>query len=132
MTYTFSQSVYAPGLLLVLLIVGVRDLRSKGFLAFLTSTFSPFLHRQTGTLWEGRYRATLIDTNGWRCVFLSGSSYRWHAGGKTDPLITDHRVYRALGKTAGARQWAYRELCRVPLEQESLVAIREATNTGWV
>ena len=49
-----------------------------------------------------------------------------------DPLITDQRLYRALGKTAGARQRAYRELCRVPLAQESLVAIREATNTGWV
>jgi len=49
-----------------------------------------------------------------------------------DPLITDHRLYRALGKTAAARQRAYRELCKVLLEQESLVAIREATNKGWV
>ena len=108
-------------------------------------------YRRTGTLWEGRYRATLIDSAGYlltcsRYIELNPvrarrvgharsypwSSYRWHAEGKTDPLITDHRVYRALGKTSGERQRAYRELCRVPIEQESLVSIREATNKGWV
>ncbi len=110
-----------------------------------------FHRRRTGTLWEGRYRATLIDSAGYlltcsqyielnpvRAKMVGHarsypwSSYRWHAEGKTDPLITDHRVYRALGKTAGERQRAYRELCRVPLAQENLVAIREATNKGWV
>ena len=110
-----------------------------------------FHRRRTGTLWEGRYRATLIDSAGYlltcsqyielnpvraRMVgharLYPWSSYRWHAEGKADPLMTDHRVYRSLGKTAGERQRAYRALCKEPLAQENLTAIREATNKGWV
>ena len=70
-----------------------------------------FHRRRTGTLWEGRYRATLIDSAGYlltcsRYIELNPvwarmvgharlyprSSYRWHAEGKTDALITDHRL----------------------------------------
>ncbi len=71
---------------------------------------------RTGTLWEGRYKACLVDTDGYlisccRYVELnpvragmvtnpsnySHSSYRHNAGLGTDTLITPHEVYLALG-----------------------------------
>jgi putative transposase len=60
------------------------------------------------------------------------SSYRHHAEGKVDRLITNHAVYLGLGKTEAERQRGYRELSKVQLEEESVAAIREATNKAWV
>jgi putative transposase len=73
------------------------------------------LHR-TSTLWEGRYRASLIEAEAYfllcsryielnpvRAVMVAHpaaypwSSYHWHAGGTSDPLLTDHDLYRPPG-----------------------------------
>ena len=86
-------------------------------------------YHRTGTLWEGRYRASLIEAEAYfllcsRYIELnpvraamvahpaasSWSSYHWHAGGTSDPLLTDHDLYRRLGQTAAERQAAYRAL----------------------
>jgi putative transposase len=113
-----------------------------------------FNYRQgrTGTLWEGRYRATLIDSeqylltcmryielNPVRARHLAAnpaeypwSSYHHNALGKTDPVITAHREYERLGATPAERQAAYRQLFRAQIPQETLAAIREATNKAWV
>ena len=77
---------------------------------------------RTGTLWEGRYRATLIDTERYlltcmRYIELNAvrarrvghpraypwSSYRAHVHGKTDAFIHDHELYKRLGRSAKAR-----------------------------
>lgn len=108
-------------------------------------------YQRTGTLWEGRYKATLIDSEGYlltcyRYIELNPvrasmvlhpreypwSSYRCHAEGDTDALVTDHVLYHALGKTTEARQVVYRELFKVNLSEADTVAIREATNKAWV
>jgi putative transposase len=108
-------------------------------------------YQRTGTLWEGRYRATLIDSehylltcyryielNPVRAKMVANpraypwSSYRYHAEGRADRLITDHALYLALGKTDTERQRAYRGLSKVQLEGERVTAIREATNKAWV
>ncbi len=107
--------------------------------------------QRTGTLWEGRYRAVLIDAedyllNCYRYIECNPvrakmvqhpaayrwSSYRCHAEGKTDALIQDHAIYRALGKNRTERSDAYRILCEQALETGTLQALREATNSGWV
>jgi len=109
------------------------------------------LYGRTGTLWEGRYRATLIDSDAYLlmcCRYIElnpvragmvahprdypWSSYRFHALGETDPIITPHELYQRLGKTTAARQQAYRELFRHHLSGETLEEIREATNKAWV
>jgi hypothetical protein len=59
------------------------------------------------------------------------SSFRAHADGRTDPLVSDHPVYRALGRGAEARQSAYRALFRGALESGFVNALRAATNGGW-
>ena len=108
-------------------------------------------YQRTGTLWEGRYRATLIDSEAFFltcCRYIELNpvraemvahprSYRWssypfQAEGKSDIVVTPHALYHQLGKTAVERQKAYRELFRRHLNGETLTAIREATNKAWV
>lgn len=110
-----------------------------------------YCYRRTGTLWEGRYRATLIDTERYlltcmRYIELNPvradmvahpaeypwSSYRYHALGEPDGLLTAHREYRRLGKSAEERQSAYRQLFRARIAEKTLTEIREATNKAWV
>ena len=105
--------------------------------------------RRTGTLWEGRYRATAIDAEAYffacsryvednpvRARMVAApcdyawSSYRRNALGAADPLVVEHPLYSALGADAAARSSAYQTLFR-PLDEATLAAIRAATNTGW-
>src|SRR5258708_662732 len=107
-------------------------------------------YRRTGTLWEGRYRAAPIDSDayflaGCRYIELnpvragmvghpreySWSSYRAHALGAADTLVSVHPLYRALGTTALKRQRAYRALFRPSLDAGFVDALRAATNGGW-
>jgi putative transposase len=107
-------------------------------------------HGRSGTLWEGRFRATLVETEPYlfacyRYVELnpvraglaadprdySWSSYRANALGARDPLVTPHERYEALGGDARARQVAYRALFGDALPDSTVGAIRDATNGGW-
>ena len=108
-------------------------------------------HGRTGTLWEGRYRSSLIDseryflqcsryieTNPVRAGLVnSPADYRWssfssNAEGQPDPLARLHPVYFALGRSVSARREAYSALFRTPLAPPELDAIRRATNQGLV
>jgi putative transposase len=111
-----------------------------------------YSYGRTGTLWEGRYKATLIDTEPYlltcmRYIELNPvrapgmahhpsqypwSSYRCNALGQPDRLITAHREYKRLGLKDEERQSAYRQLFRARLPEMTLDAIREATNKAWV
>ena len=104
-------------------------------------------YRRTGTLWEGRYKASLVDSEAYlltcmRYIELNPvranmvghpaeygwSSYAANAQGKADPLITPHAVYSGLGRSDDERRWAYRELFRYHLGHEELHSIRDALN----
>ncbi len=108
------------------------------------------IHERTGTLWEGRYRATLVDSEHYllscyRYIELNPvraglvtrpDEYRWsshstNAWGAADPLIAAHPCYEALGAEPRARLKAYRALFRSAADERVLHDIREATNTGW-
>lgn len=109
-------------------------------------------YQRTGTLWEGRYKATLIDSElylltCYRYIELnpvraegmadhpSGypwSSYRYNALGQEDALVTPHAEYINLGKTPEERQSAYRALFKARIADKTLTEIREATNRAWV
>ncbi len=108
-------------------------------------------HGRTGTLWEGRYRSSLIDseryflqcsryveTNPVRAGMVDRpEEYRWssfnsNANGKPDALIRRHPVYLALGRTALTRREAYRALFETPADPVVLAALRHATNMGFV
>jgi putative transposase len=105
---------------------------------------------RTGTLWEGRYRATVVDTdrylltcqqyieeNSLRAGMVDDpadyrwSSYRANALGAHDPVVTPHPVYVGLAPDDASRQAAYRGLFTKPLSGQDLCAIRNATNRAW-
>lgn len=104
-------------------------------------------YRRTGTLWEGRYKASLVDSDAYlltcmRYIELNPvraemvnhvgeykwSSYGANAQGRADVLLTPHPLYTALGENAAIRQHAYRELFRHHLDSDALHEIREALN----
>jgi putative transposase len=105
---------------------------------------------RTGTLWEGRFRAAPIEAEAHllscmryielnpvraRMVRKPGnypwSSYRAHAEGEADAILTDHDLYERLGGTPGARRRAYRGLVREALSPEFLADLRAASHGGW-
>lgn len=107
-------------------------------------------YQRTGTLWEGRYKATLIDSEAYlltcmRYIELNPvragmvahpseypwSSYHCNAQGQPNGLITPQLEYRRLGKTDDERQAAYRQLFKSHIPESSLNEIRDATNKAW-
>jgi putative transposase len=108
------------------------------------------VYRRSGTLWEGRFKASLVDTETYflRCcryiecnpvragmvrdpADYRWSSYRAHALGAPDKLVSTHEQYERLGQTAEERQGAYRELFRSELEPKEIGKIRDTVNKGW-
>jgi len=110
-----------------------------------------YRYRRTGTLWEGRFKATLIDSSAYlltcmRYIELNPvragmvdhpggypwSSHAANAQGKSDPLITPHRLYWRLSNTDAGRRGAYMQLFQTELSESTLNDIRESTNKAWV
>jgi len=110
-----------------------------------------YTYERTGTLWEGRYKATLIDSNTYaltcyRYIELNPvraqmakhpseypwSSYRFNALGQADNLVVPHSLYSGLGTTDEERQASYRALFKAHVSQATLEEIRMATNKAWV
>jgi putative transposase len=110
-----------------------------------------FNHRyeRTGTLWEGRFHASLvttdhhllschryIDLNPVRAGLVADpshypwSSHRFYTAGETNPLVTAHQAVIALGREGNSLRNAYRILCSSPLEAAELEAIRKACLSG--
>ena len=56
---------------------------------------------------------------------------RAHADGATDALLSEHAIYRALGRGGEARRKEYRALFRFALDGGFVAALRAATNGGW-
>lgn len=109
-----------------------------------------YTYQRTGTLWEGRYKAALVDSETYlltcmRYIELNPvragmvghpsehpwSSYRCNALGQTDELVSPHPEYQRLGADE-ERLAAYRQLFKHHLTEDGLAEIRETTNKAWV
>jgi len=108
-------------------------------------------YQRSGTLWEGRYKASLVDSQAYllscmRYIEMNPvragmvetpseyrwSSYRFNASGDADQLITTHPEYETLGETTAQRQHAYRELFRSQMNDQQVHDIRCALNQELV
>jgi len=106
---------------------------------------------RTGTLWEGRYKSTLVDSERYflivsRYIELNPvraamvehpaeypwSSYQYNAVGKPIALIEPNSCYLSLGKTKHERQMAYRALFDQGIPDYTLQEIRDSINKAWV
>jgi putative transposase len=100
-------------------------------------------HGRTGTLWEGRYKACLVDgeSHMLRCaryidlnpvrarMTADPVTYRWSScaalcGQRDDPLLTPHDTQLALGATADGRARAYRRLLDEAISSDEFADIR--------
>jgi putative transposase len=108
--------------------------------------------KRTGTLREGRYKSSLIDSERYllACyryiernpvragMVKQADDYRWssygvHAQGLPSDLIVDHPVYTARGKDEKERAEAYRGLVENHTESaDDIQHIRNETNRGGV
>jgi putative transposase len=112
-----------------------------------------FTYKRSGTLWEGRYRATVIDTEQYllklmRYIDLNPvragmvnhprdypwSSHRRYAygdDGLNQSWLIAHDEYLKLDRQEAARREAYRALFRSELDPGDMTAIRESVHKGW-
>ena len=112
-----------------------------------------YTYRRSGTLWEGRYRATVVDSERYLLTLMryielnpvragmvshpteyAWSSHAFNAQGATGPnadWLTPHAEYARLGRKATDRQSAYRQLFRAAISNNDLKEIRECTHKGW-
>ncbi|WP_420474818.1 transposase [Noviherbaspirillum sp. ST9] len=107
-------------------------------------------YSRTGTLWQGRYRATVVDSEQYFLLcsryieshparaglVSSAEEYAWssishHLGVRPDPIITDHPVFWALGNTPFDREANYKALLDLGISQREADALTQATLKGW-
>jgi putative transposase len=108
------------------------------------------IHGRSGTLWEGRYKAAMIDTepyfltcqryielNPVRASLVANpadfrwSSHRHYVHGASNPLVTPHSITQRLANEDAARREAYLDLFKQPIEPAVIDLIRSRTNKGW-
>jgi putative transposase len=107
-------------------------------------------HGRTGTLWEGRFRAAVIESERYfmsaLCQLetapvaegLAASSELWpwssaghHLGLARSPVLTEHRLYWALGNTPFDREAAHRRALEQGVPAAEGAALRDATLKSW-
>lgn len=110
-----------------------------------------FSYKRSGTLWEGRFKSSLIDAEKYlltcqRYIELNPvragmvddpadykwSSYQTNALGVESTLCTLHPIYLALGKTKMERLENYRYLFRSHIDSLLVANIRDSLNQGLV
>jgi putative transposase len=114
-----------------------------------TQNFNYF-HQHSGTVWEGRYKSTVIqsdryllacmvyvDLNPVRAGIVSDpadyawSSHRHYIGQQFQPLVTAHEMMWNLGNTPFSREKAYLELVRAGLSQDQYKQVTDSALKGW-
>jgi putative transposase len=106
--------------------------------------------QRSGTLWEGRYKSTLIQADRYLLACMvyidlnpvraglatQARDYPWSSHGhyigvKIDKLITPHPLYWELGNTPFAREAAYASLVQTGVSASKQEAFTQATLHGW-
>jgi putative transposase len=115
-------------------------------------------HGRSGSLWDGRFRATVVEpgtpalqalqfvcsVDGFQAIALGRaavspspfappwSSADHHRGHRRDPLVTDAAAWWALGNTPFERESAWARLQEPGLDPLQARRLAEAVDKGWV
>jgi putative transposase len=106
--------------------------------------------KRTGTLWEGRYKSTVIQTERYllACmayidlnpvragIVVQARDYPWsshvhYIGLRTDKLITPHPQVWELGNTPFAREAAYADMVQAGISDVQHTALTDSALRGW-
>jgi putative transposase len=109
-----------------------------------------YLHDRTGTLWEGRYKSTPVESERYlfacqRYIELNPvraglvdhpADYPWSshchfALGRADDVVSPHELIATLGSDLESQMRAYRRLFEEELDEETLQKIRASVQKGW-
>ncbi|MEN9538943.1 MAG: hypothetical protein RLZZ126_1178 [Pseudomonadota bacterium] len=105
---------------------------------------------RTGTLWEGRYKSTVIQSERYLLACMAyidlnpvragiaqdAASHEWSSHGhyvglRTDPLITPHPLIWQLGNTPFAREAAYAALVAHGVSEDQHTQLTQSVLRGW-
>ncbi len=108
------------------------------------------LQSRTGSLWEGRYRSTLIETDRYLLACMAyidlnpvragmvaeafdyaWSSHGFYVGARSDKLITPHALFWDLANTPFGREAAYADLVRSGVSADQQAALTRSALAGW-
>ena len=108
------------------------------------------LRGRSGSLWEGRYRSTLIQTDRYllscmayidlnpvragmvaEALDYAWSSHGFYVGARNDKLITPHALFWDLANTPFGREVAYADLVRAGISAQLQAALTRSTLAGW-
>jgi putative transposase len=106
--------------------------------------------KRSGTLWEGRYRSTLIQTDRYLLACMAyidlnpvraglvaqARDYPWSSHGHfigqhLDKLVTPHPLYWELGNTPFAREATYADWVQAGISSVQQQALTDAALSGW-
>jgi len=118
----------------------------RKYVRYINSTY-----QRSGTLWEGRYKSALVESEQYfltcsRYIELNPvragmvktpSQYKWssyasNALGKKENHLTQHELYKRLGKNDLMRQKAYKALFKEYIEIGAVDVIRESTQKNTI
>lgn len=136
-----------------LLLTPVAEDSVSKLMQWIGRCYVPYFNRRyqrSGSLWQGRFRATVLEAETYfvPCAIYieshpvraglahSAESYPWssylhHSGQQTDPLVSDHRLYWALGNTPFQREANYRQKMDESLSRDMLQRLSDATHKSW-
>jgi putative transposase len=105
---------------------------------------------RSGTLWEGRYKSTVIQTERYLLACMAyidlnpvraglcaqAGDYRWsshdhYIGRRVDKLITPPPLYWELGNTPFAREAAYADLVAAGITGDQQMRLTQSALQGW-
>ena len=107
-------------------------------------------HGRSGTLWEGRYRSALIQTERYFLACMAyidlnpvragmvaqAADYLWsshghYIGRQNEAWLSPHPLYWEMGNTPFAREAAYAAMVQAGVNQEQQQALTSSALSGW-
>jgi len=107
-------------------------------------------HGRSGTLWEGRYRSTLIQTERYllacmayidlnpvrASMVVQAADYLWsshghYIGRQNEAWLSPHPLYWEMGNTPFAREAAYAAMVQSGISQKQQQALTSSALSGW-
>ena len=107
-------------------------------------------HGRSGTLWEGRYRSALIQTERYFLACMAyidlnpvragmvaqAAGYPWsshghYIGRQNEAWLTPHALYWEMGNTPFAREAAYAVMVNAGVNQTQQQALTSSALSGW-
>ena len=107
-------------------------------------------HGRSGTLWEGRYRSALIQTERYFLACMAyidlnpvragmvaqAADYPWvshghYIGRQNEAWLSPHPLYWEMGNTPFAREAAYAAMVQSGIDQKQQQALTSSALSGW-